>query len=193
MTNQPDFDLQAAGQISKEFLNRNIRTFQQAVSFVRRLPYGRNTDKNDPIALFSDHCGTCSTKHALLKRLAEEHHFKKIALMVGLFKMNKENTPEISATLSKNGLAYIPEAHCYLKYDHSILDVTKANAIDFSDDLLEEIEILPNQITDYKVAYHQKYLVAWLEKNLQINLTLHDIWTIREQCIEDLGDASTLT
>lgn len=29
--------------------------------------------------------------------------------------MNENNTPKIENTLSKVGLEYIPEAHCYLK------------------------------------------------------------------------------
>ena len=34
--------------------------------------------------------------------------------------MNKKNTPEISVTLQKNQLEYIPEAHCYLKFEDQI-------------------------------------------------------------------------
>ncbi len=101
MTNQPDFDIKSKGQISKEFIDRNIVTFNKAALFVRQLAYGRNADKNNLASVFADNCGTCSTKHALLKRLADENNFEKVKLIVGLFKMNKENTPEISVTLQK--------------------------------------------------------------------------------------------
>lgn len=190
MTNQPDFDIKSIGHISKEFVDRNILTFNQATLFVRELPYGRNADKNNLASVFTDNCGTCSTKHALLKRLADENDFEKVKLIVGLFKMNKNNTPEISATLQENKLEYIPEAHCYLKYEDQILDLTKINSkpSDFLDDLIEEIEILPEQITEHKVNYHKNYLETWLDKNPEINLTLNDIWKIREQCIQDLAD-----
>ncbi len=190
MKNQPDFEIISKGQISKEFIDRNILTFKQASTFVRQLAYGRNADKNNLASVFNDRCGTCSTKHALLKRLADENNFEKVKLIVGLFKMNKKNTPEISATLQKSQLEYIPEAHCYLKFEDQILDLTKINSkpTDFLDDLIEEIEISPEQITDYKVNYHKNYLVTWLDKNKQINLSLKDIWKIREQCIQDLAD-----
>ncbi len=190
MTNQPDFDIKSTGRISKEFVDRNILTFNQATLFVRELAYGRNADKNNLASVFADNCGTCSTKHALLKRLADENNFGAVKLIVGLFRMNKKNTPEISATLMQNDLDFIPEAHCYLKFQEQILDLTKINSkpTDFLDDLIEEIEISPDQITDYKVNYHKNYLVSWLDNNKQLNYTLNDIWKIREQCIQDLAN-----
>ena len=190
MTTQPDFEIKSTGRISKGFVDRNVSTFKQATLFVRKLPYGRNADKNDLTSVFADNCGTCSTKHALLKQLADENDFKELKLKVGLFKMNEKNTPKISTTLKLNNLEYIPEAHCYLKYNDFIFDYTKLNSkpSDFIDDLIEEIEISPDQITDYKVKYHKNYLVTWLDKKEQINLTLNDIWKIREQCIQDHSD-----
>ncbi|MFN6341326.1 MAG: hypothetical protein ACK4Y6_02890, partial [Bacteroidota bacterium] len=75
MTNQLDFEIKSKGQISKEFIDRNIFTFNQASIFVRQLAYGRNADKNNLTSVFTDNCGTCSTKHALLKKLADENNF----------------------------------------------------------------------------------------------------------------------
>ncbi|MBK7573625.1 MAG: hypothetical protein IPI10_19265 [Bacteroidetes bacterium] len=186
----PDFKINSTGQISKEFVDRNILSFSQAAQFVKQLTYGRNADKSNLATVFTDNCGTCSTKHALLKQLADENNFESLQLMVGLFRMNKFNTPKVAATLSQHNLEYIPEAHCYLKYEGQILDLTKANSkpSDFVDDLIEEIEISPDQITDYKVNYHKKYLVTWLSINKQIGLSLNDIWKIREQCIQDLSN-----
>lgn len=185
----PDFEVKPKGKISEAFLKNGILTFRQATKFIQNLPYGRNSNKNDLASLFTDNCGTCSTKHAILKQLADENNFTHIILICGLFRMSSQNTPEISSTLNKHGLVFIPEAHNYLKYKNQILDFTKpdADAIDFIDDLIEEIEILPHQITDFKVTYHKKYLEKWLENNINIKLSLTDLWTIREQCISDLG------
>ena len=190
MINQPDFDIKSMGQISKEFTDRNIVTFKQASLFIKQLAYGRNADKNNLATVFTDNCGTCSTKHALLKRLADENEFEKVKLIVGLFKMNKKNTPQVSSTLQKYNLEYIPEAHCYLKFEDKIIDLTKLNSkpTDFLDELIEEIEIIPEQITDFKVNYHKNYLASWLDKNKQINLSLNDLWKIREECIQKLSD-----
>lgn len=187
---KPNFDIKPTGQISKEFLDRNILTFEQAALFVKQLPYGRNADKKNLVSIFSDNCGTCSTKHALVKSLADENNFERIKLVVGLFRMDENNTPKISATLKKNMLEFIPEAHCYLKFEDIILDLTKVNSnpSDFLNDLIEEVEISPNQITDYKVNYHKNYLTSWLDTNKQLPYTLNEIWKIREQCIQDLSN-----
>ena len=48
-------------------------------------------------------------------------------------------------------------------------------------------EIESNQITDFKVNYHKQILQKWLSENPQIKLSFNELWTIREQCIEDLA------
>lgn len=187
--NDWNFKINRLGNISNRFLEYNIYTFQQALDFVRHLPYGRNLNKSDLITVFVEGCGTCSTKHALLKQLAIENNYDNIKLIMGLFKMNANNTPEITKTLNENKLDYIPEAHCYLKIENEIIDVMKVNSKpeDFANDLIEEKEILPNQIADYKEAYHKNYLENWLKGNKQIIYTLNELWAIREQCIQDLS------
>ncbi len=187
---QPDFDIKSTERISKEFVERNILTFCQAASFIRYLAYGRNADKKNLATVFTENCGTCSTKHALLKKLAEENNFENLKLIVGLLRMNKKNTPEISKTLFQYKLEYIPEAHCYLKYEEQILDLTRINSkpSDLLEDLIEEIEISPEQITDYKENYHKNYLSSWLSNNKHINFNLNEIWKIREQCIQNIAN-----
>ena len=186
------FTINSSSEISKEFLKRNISTFEEAARFVKDMPYGRNPNKNNLISLFEDGCGTCSTKHALLKGLADENGFEKLRLMVGIFKMNGTNTPPVSDTLKQHGLDYIPEAHCYLRYDEAVIDCTSPHSgpDDFLSDLLEEIEITPDQITDFKVDYHKQYLAKWLDSANHLTFTLDEIWRIREQCIKDLSNAN---
>jgi hypothetical protein len=183
-----NFTIQSNGLISREFILRNIFTFNQAAKFVSHLSYGRNKNKNDLITIFFDNCGTCSTKHALLKQLAIENDFEGLKLLLGLFKMNGRNTPAVTETLARNKLEFIPEAHNYLKFDTIILDFTKASSMpsDFMNDLIQEIEILPCQISGYKIEYHKRYLKGWLAENTQIDLSLDEIWKIREECIKDI-------
>ena len=99
--NLPDFKISSTGGISREFLNGNILSFQDAAILVKELRYKRNKNKEDLLAVFSDNCGTCSTKHALLKKLADENGCNKIKLILGIFKMNAENTPSVKKTLEK--------------------------------------------------------------------------------------------
>jgi hypothetical protein len=185
--NGPDFTITSDEIISTAFLDRNIYTFSEAAEFVKHLPYGRNTDKTNLLTVFSDNCGTCSTKHALLKTLAGENNFNEFDLVIGLFKMNATNTPRVAATLKSNGLDYIPEAHCYLKSGNQISDFTgpRFHPSKYVNDLLEEKIISPGQITDFKVAYQKNYFEGWIVEN-QIDLTIEKLWAIREQCIRDL-------
>ncbi len=190
MSKFPNFEIKPCGEISNEFLKMDISTFNDACQFIARLPYGRNHDKNDLKTIFSDNCGTCSTKHATLKRLAQENEFEGLKLILGIFKMNAQNTVAITETLRKNNLDFIPEAHNYLKFENEILDFTKrnSNASDFEDSLLLEIEILPNQISNYKVEFHKEFLKKWLTENPEIEFDIEKLWKVREKCIEDLSN-----
>ncbi|CDT22702.1 conserved hypothetical protein [Sphingobacterium sp. PM2-P1-29] len=175
--------------ISKTFLNAGINTFQKAGSWVSNLTYRRNHDKENELALFTDLCGTCSTKHALLKRLADENGSHELKLILGLFKMDGNNTPAIKDIMKEHNLPYIPEAHNYLRVSNYIMDFTGIgiNETKFELDLLQEIEIQADQITDFKVQYHRGYLAQWIEDN-KIPYSLDELWSIREECIGLIGN-----
>lgn len=101
--------------------------------------------------------------------------------------MTEKNTPGIGAELSENGLEYIPEAHCYLKVVNAKLDLTNENSnlSNIESDILQETEILPIQVGDYKVNYHKDYIKDWLFKN-NVKYSFEGVWTIRELWIKNL-------
>ncbi|UUV22571.1 hypothetical protein [Paenimyroides aestuarii] len=189
MKKLPNFDIKPHGEISRAFLRQNILTFHRATEYIQNLSYGRNSNKEDLKSIFIEKKGTCSTKHAVLKQLANENDFKNIQLILGIFKMNPHNTPKVQKTLLENNLKYIPEAHNYLKYENEIFDYTKQNSSSagFVNDLLFETEIQPNEINNFKIQIHKDYLINWLNENNNINYSLDELWKIREQCIEDLS------
>jgi hypothetical protein len=184
----PNCRLQERGEISSIFLSMDIATYAGACAYVKSLPYGRNENKEALLAILDDNFGTCSTKHALLKRLADENGLT-IDMILGIYKMNRSNTPGIGDVLEHNGLDYMPEAHNYLKAGDERFDFTFPDAehSGFDEELLEEVVILPHQITDYKVALHKNFLSGWLIANKNINLPLGRLWEIREQCIANLS------
>lgn len=190
MSTLPDFKLNDTGPLSQEFRRRNLVTFHQAIDFVWQLPYGRNTDKSDLSTVFSNACGTCGTKHALLKQVALEQGIDNIQLTIGLFQMNGRNTPSVAKRLQHHNIPFIPEAHCYLTFEGQRFDFTKTgpNGLDFEPYLIEETNILPDQITDYKVNYQKAYLKSWLTNTPGLQMDVDTLWTIREQCIQDLSD-----
>lgn len=184
-----NFDIVSNQKISKLLKQNHCFDFLSASEFVRNLPYRRNLNKDNLTTVFTDNCGTCSTKHAILKTLAEENNQSNFKLILGIFRMNGENTPKIKSVLNNHNLIYIPEAHNYLKFKNQILDFTKKNSSenDFINDLLEEIEIEPHQINQFKIEFHKNYLKNWLDENSQIPYSLEELWKIREECIKALS------
>lgn len=177
-----NFQINSAGEISQLFLKNKCIDFHSASEFIKNLPYKRNLNKDNLATVFVDECGTCSTKHALLKLLAEENNQSDFKLILGIFRMNGDNTPKIKSVLETYNLDYIPEAHNYLKFKNQILDFTKKNSsdIDFIDDLLEEIQIQPHQINQFKIGFHKNYLKNCLLQNPEIPYSLDELWKIRE-------------
>ncbi len=184
-----NFDINSDQEISQLFLKNNCSDFHSASDFIRNLPYKRNLNKDNLATVFIDKCGTCSTKHALLKILAEENNQKDFKLILGIFRMNGNNTPKTKSVLETYNLNYIPEAHNYLKFKNQILDFTKKNSSenDFINDLLEETEIQPHQINQFKIEFHKNYLKNWLSEHQEISYSLDDLWKIRELCIQALS------
>lgn len=183
-----DFVIIADAPVSRCFQNAGIHRFVEACDFIRALPYRRNKDKGNLLSVFSEQCGTCSTKHAVLKTLATENHRQDVELILGIFKMSVYNTPGIRATLQAHGLDYIPEAHNYLRVSGRRVDCTR-KGFDIElirEDILEEIVITPDQIGAFKVRCHRKALQDWLKRE-ELPFSPDQLWQIREQCIADLS------
>ena len=162
-----------------------FKTFEEASNYVKNLPYKRNFDKENIYVIIEENGGTCSTKHAYLKRISGEFSMENVQLMLGIFMMNAKNTLKIKSVLEKYNLLEMPEAHSYLRIDGKIIDSTRKGSSenDFVNELAEEIEINPNQITDFKVQYHQEFLKKYLLQHSEIQYPLEKFWKIREECI----------
>jgi hypothetical protein len=133
--------------------------------------------------------GTCSTKHALLARLAAEQEIP-IALMLGIYQMNARNTPGVETVLARYGLASIPEAHCYLEYAGERIDVTRnLSGAEPIGPMMYEETIAPERIGSYKIAFHRRHLREFAQRaGTRLNLDFEALWIIREECIAALGE-----
>lgn len=166
---------------------KGIKNWSELIDFIRKLPYGRNANRADFSLVLKENKGTCSSKHSFLKKVAEENNFENVQLILGMYKMNRLNTPKIGNTILESGLEYIPEAHCYLKLNNQRIDITTSNADmdNLMSDIIEEIEITPEQVNIFKVEYHKKYLIKWIKEN-EIKMDFDKIWELRERCIKKL-------
>ena len=182
-----EYEFTSQGKYTQKLVDYGIQDFQSLLFFVRSLPYGRNANRKDLYLVISESKGTCSSKHAFLKAVAEENNFDDIKLILAIYKMTESNTPKIGNVLSENGLDYIPEAHCYLKHKNERVDITSvtSNFSKIEDSILEEIEIEPHQVSEFKVKYHKNYLKNWLAETA-LDITFEALWGIREKCIENI-------
>ena len=179
-----------AGAITTAFLGIAKADLRDAARYVCELPYGRNSSPTDPLIVLREQRGTCSTKHALLRRLAIEQELD-LALLLGIYEMTEHNTPRVGPVLQRHNLIGLPEAHCYLRTGDKRIDVTRTCSESRGWPIMHfiyEEEIDPNQIGDYKTSVHKKFLEKWIADNGGLGgLSLTKIWDIREECIAELS------
>jgi hypothetical protein len=182
--------LKEPGEITSAFARAGVHDYRVAARHVSHLAYGRNDDTSDAMVVLSEQRGTCSTKHALLRRLALEQRLH-VQLVLGIFEMSGKNTPGVGSVLKKHGLESLPEAHCYLRADGRRIDATRDFDGELSFDFLHEEEISAEQIGSYKTSVHQQFLSRWLvQGDAGHGWSLDKIWKIREECICALSIAA---
>jgi hypothetical protein len=186
----PQSSLKPAGPVTTEFCAQHIANFRSAGRYLHTLPYGRTANRADFGAVLREGRGTCSTKHALLAALAQEQALA-IVLTLGIYAMSERNTPGVGAVLTRYGLTFLPEAHCYLTYEEKRIDITRAGVetTEPITEFLHEEAIIPEQIGDYKVSLHRQFLQHWVNHNAGIvrGWSFEEIWRIREECIAALA------
>jgi hypothetical protein len=180
--------LNATDNTTQLIRSEGIDSWHELLEYIKNLPYGRNTDRTNLDLVLTERKGTCSSKHAFLKQVADLNHIPGIKLLMGIYKMNESNTHGIGNVLSNNQLDYIPEAHCYLSLNGKRIDLTHSTSDiqSLRKDIMEEMEIKPIQVGTFKIEYHQNFLRKWIEK-INLQMSFSDLWSIREQCIQALS------
>lgn len=178
----PDFPLRSPGPATAVCLDHGLRDYRSAAARVARLPYGRGRDRDD-LAILAEGRGTCSTKHALLARLAHEHAVA-VELVLGIYRMDGSNTPGVGEVLAAYGLAAIPEAHCVLRWRGEVIDLTRPEIREPPPFLHTQV-ITPADIVARKPQIHRDFLATWLPDHLP-GWTLERLWQAREACIAAL-------
>lgn len=182
-----DWSLDAAlGPISEAYWGLGCRLFSDATNWTHQLPYGRNTDRADWMQIFSEECGTCSTKHAALAKLCHEAGIAA-KLMVVICKLDCDLDSRAGEFLDQLGVPFFPEAHCILCVDGLNIDVTFPDQLpEPKAEILEAYSIQPDEIGERKIAIHHAYLRSWIQKNA-LSLSFEEVWGLREAWIERLG------
>jgi hypothetical protein len=189
----PGVPIADSGPVSRAFLRERCTNFRTAARFAWELAYGRNLSPSAPTAVLDERRGTCSTKHALLARLARELQIDDLELRTGIYDMSEANTPGVGEVLAAHGLRAIPEAHCYLVYRAERIDLTRTDGIGIEpiSNFHVELPIEPEQIGDFKRAFHREYLQSIAGKGDFKMFDADELWAIREECIAALGRAGS--
>lgn len=182
-----DFPIIENKPLSIEVRKQGLTNWKNLVTYIQKLPYGRNKNRKDLFLVLKEKKGSCSSKHAFLKAIADEHEIESVKLVLAMYRMDATNT-NIGETLKDADVSYIPEAHCYLKIAGERIDVTSTEASfkKIEKALLTEELITPDQVAIFKVNYHQEYLKNWIKME-QINSSFEEIWELREHCIQYLS------
>ena len=122
----PDPELVGNGAVSQKFRALGVRRFLGACRFVHELPYGYNSDRDAPMILFKEMKGSCTTKHATIAALAEEHSLP-ITRGVGIYAMTEALVTGCSRILAEYRIPYVPMIHCYLEFEGRKVDLTEGN------------------------------------------------------------------
>jgi hypothetical protein len=180
--------LEGDGRITNMFRAAGAQDFVGAAHHIWGLPYGRIRDRAEFWRVLKEGRGTCTTKHALLAELAREQGID-LDLMLGIYEMGEGNTPGIGGVLQKYGLSYVPEAHCYLRYQGVRIDVTGVPpGAEPIERFLYEEPITVEKIGAYKNDLHRRFLHDWIARTESVQgRSLDDVWRIRGECIAALG------
>ena len=180
----PNFKLNSESTISQKFKELGIQDFYSACEYVKNIPIGRNTSRNNFTLILEENIGTCSTKHALLNLLAEENNQNDIELMFGIYLISPETHSQLTKLFEEKGLVNLPESNCFLRYKGKRYDFTSQynilNLIETK--IVREQRIEPNQVGEWKEKIHQDYLMRWLKRKPELTISLDEIWKIREEC-----------
>ncbi len=179
-----NFRIKPYGRISKLCLERDLRYLEDVIHYLRKIPYGRTSDKRDLAMVLVERRGTCSAKHALLAQLAAENEAGEIKLALCTYNLDEHTHPEIAPVLGRYGLSSIPEARCFIKYQGGIYNLCGQRS-PVHPEIVSEIEIAPMQTATFKKRYHLNYIENWLQiEKMNRKWSTDDIWNIREECIE---------
>ena len=182
-----DMPLVSEGEVSRLARRHGLETYVTAIRHVQGLPYGRTSGPDYRLVLIESR-GTCSSKHALLAVLARENGLA-VELVLGVYEMTGANTPGVGEELTRHGLSSIPEAHCYLRTDRGVIDVTmpEGSPSGAQRHFLHEEAIRPEDAGTYKISVHRHVVATWLYEKGHTHLGVDEAWTIREECIAALS------
>jgi hypothetical protein len=180
----PDAEILDGREVSNCFLERNIVSFQAACHYVQAMPYGANSHSENALILFAEGQGTCTTKHGVIARLAQELNLP-VYKNLGFYRLNDEIVTGVNAILQPYGLNFIPQIHCFLAYENYRVDLTAGNC-NGKNKIIEAYDFVVPVQPDLTRQQHQAYYREYLQ---QYYALAPELTTWNEATLFDLLEA----
>ena len=185
----PNVTLQANDSVTAQFLQKGITTFHGACQWVKDLPYAANANSENSMILFEDGFGNCTTKHGAIARLAHAHGLP-IHKNLGFYRLNDDIVTGVNVILEPYGLAFIPQIHCFLAYEHYRVDLTEGNCHGKNktiEDYDFVVEVPPDLSRSQHHDYYRTYIKRYCSQYPQLaNLDEAKIFELLEECDRQL-------
>jgi hypothetical protein len=180
------FRISGGSALCEDVRSLGFDSFEHLAEHVRKLPFGRTSNAEDPLAVLRHGRGTCSAKHQLLAAVAQDCGHSEVELIVGIYEMSEANTPGVGTVLNAASLTSIPEAHCYLSIEGERFDYTGLSAGTSSPfaALLAEYTVSPTNLPQVKAELHQQTIAAWASDH---GISKEAAWAMREACFAALA------
>src|SRR5262245_18822952 len=123
----PECAIHPGSGVRDAFLQRGAATFHAACQLVKDLPYGSNSNWEQPLALLEDNRGTCFTKHGVIARLARELGLS-VHKNLGFYRLCDEIVTGVSQFIEPHSVSFVPQIHCFLEFGPYHVDLTEGNA-----------------------------------------------------------------
>jgi hypothetical protein len=169
----PDVNIEAKGVVSEKFLEHGIETFCAACHWIKDLPYGFNSNSENSFILFQENRGTCTTKHGVIARLAQELELE-IYKNLGFYRLNDEIVIGVNAIIQSHGLNFIPQIHCFLEYGSFRVDLTEGNC-NGKNKTIEDYDFVVRVNPDLTYEEENKYYLSYLSQYFTIEPRLAEV------------------
>lgn len=191
MTVLPECAITSNGPVSDRFIELGIKTFSAACRYVHEIPYGYNSDRDDPMVLFKENKGSCTTKHAVIATLSAELG-TGVKKNIGIYAMTEKLVTGTDPILNHFSLPYLPMVHCFLAFGDCRVDLTEGNRNGKNgpiDEFLLTREVEPNisarkEYILYRKGLEQEVLI----RQELLGITLKQVLQAREQGLKVLKD-----
>jgi hypothetical protein len=181
----PDISISSEGIVAQKFFDLEIATFHQACHWVKNLPYGFNSDSSNSLIIFEERRGTCTTKHGIIARLARELGLE-VYKNLGFYRLNDEIITGVNKIIKPYGLTFIPQIHCFLKYQSSRVDLTEGNC-NGKNKTIEDYDFVVRVEPDLSKQEKEACYLTYLQKYYAIapevaNISTDEILQLLQDC-----------